>query len=122
MRRFNAFLKGTLTMSDDYNGWKNFETWTFRCYLDNDASTATFWGDEAKRCYREAVAEKHFTRDEVAAFALRDLMQESLEEQVAKAVDAEKHPMVAQLLNGAASEVNVFEVAKNWIEAWKDQA
>lgn len=95
------------TEPNDYNGWSNYETWVVSLWMDNDAK---------QYLQNRALAEKHLVaykwdrQDAAVAFA-KDLRQQTED----AAPDYLKGPYV-DLLNGALSSVDYFEIAQNWVD------
>ncbi len=66
---------------DDYQGWKNYETWAVALWLDNDRASYEYCRDEARRHRRDAadcpqVKEGTWTPQEAARFNLADSLCE----------------------------------------------
>lgn len=93
-----------------YNGWTNWETWAtnlhFDCSFEEDAQT----------CYDESEADETFSREEKAAFALAERIQETVTE-FATSEGYDKNLFVQEIINGFLSSVNWYEVAKGYIES-----
>lgn len=97
-------------MSNDtkYNGWTNYETWNLKLWMDNDEGSYRYWQEVAQECYDDAQADKTFTREENAAFALTDRLKEETEESMPE-VDG----FFGDVMRAAVSEVNWHEIAEN---------
>lgn len=99
-----------------YNGWTNWETWSFNLHWDDAFS------EDAQRAYDEAESDSTFTREENAAFLLADCIKEIAEETIDS---AENKPSLwtQDIINGYMSEVNFHEIARHYIdEVEKEQA
>ena len=90
-----------------YNGWHNYETWLFNLWYDNA------WEDDAQRCWDEAEADDTFTREENAAFALKDSIEGFAEEFATEGVP--EAGFIADLVRASMQEVNFLEIAKHYI-------
>jgi hypothetical protein len=44
--RYRMMIKGDKMA--DYNGWKNYETWNLKLWLDNDQDTYHYWQHAAR--------------------------------------------------------------------------
>ena len=94
-----------------YNGWKNYETWNVKLWLDNDQGTYTEVTDHATEAVEEGT--------EVYQFAdwLKDYVEETFFPE-----DQEPSGMAADLLNAAKSEVDWFEIAEAYLNDAKEEA
>lgn len=119
-------------MSDKtYNGWTNYETWTVNLYMDNEPGTADAWRLIARSLYRAAEPSRLFTKREEACFKFEDVLKARYQEWIDLAADSlrlriqpsgchlppEIRDTVAQLLTGAAEEINWRELARNWMDS-----
>lgn len=105
-------------MADDktYNGWKNYETWNAKLWMDNDEGSYRYWCERADEAYGNAEASQNFTREEQAALDLADQLEQEFDD------DAEENGMLpklngmyADLMNAALSEINWHEIAEHMI-------
>ena len=87
----------------EYNGWHNYETWLVALWLDNDGY-AEILRDEAAKYVR-------LNQDPTTELA--DSMKERMQESNPLGDQAS---FWADLLNGALSEVNWFEIASHYID------
>lgn len=65
-----------------YNGWKNYETWNYKLWLDNDQGTQEYWAEQARNCWDNAKEEKYLTRKDNAIYELSELLKADVEENV----------------------------------------
>ena len=96
-----------------YNGWKNYETWVTKLWMDNDEAGQNLqreWVGTAKNTPKNEV----WTREETTRFTLADLMKEYVEDNSPLEGDAS---MYTDLLKAAMSEVNWEEIAGNILES-----
>ncbi len=88
-----------------YEGWTNYETWSVKLLIDNDQGSQEYWHDVAVKYCEDGNREDNFY---------------SLSKQL-KAEHEDNNPLsykcdiYSQLLQGAMSEVNWYEVAENII-------
>lgn len=94
--------------SNEYNGWTNYETWAVNLWMDNEQGSQEYWHGEAKRILDSDELRDHESQIAALADSLKEQHEESLPELTGFAAD---------LLNGAMSEVNWYEIAKHLIEA-----
>ncbi len=44
-----------------YNGWKNYETWSVKLWIDNDQGSEQYWNEVAQEVWEESAASaQHF--------------------------------------------------------------
>lgn len=107
-----------------YNGWTNYETWAVALWWDNDEGSYSLrqeaWREICSRDLdtRQALsvartrrrAQEYTRQAQLSAFA--DWLKETTEE---NAPDLGA-TLYGDLLRAAFSEVNWYEIAKNWTE------
>jgi len=104
-------------MSDKtYNGWTNYETWNVALHIGNEEYSYRYWEQEQSEvCYREAVEnDTDSNREEWESSAVSELADRLKTEFVDNAPVLDG--CYGDLLSGALSEVNWYEIAKNYIE------
>lgn len=115
----------------EYNGWYNYETWIVNLWMDNEQGTQAFWLEQAKESIETAIDTttpdgKPFslTPEERAAITLAQEIQDYHETRAADMLEAAESSatFLADLLNGALSEVNWHEIAAHWIDTAKQEA
>lgn len=79
-----------------YNGWSTYETWLVNLWLTNDAKDADL-----------IASVKEIETDYEAKEILKDYVEEMVDFQGITG-------LFADLLRGALSEVNWYEIVKNW--------
>lgn len=102
-------------MADDkrYNGWKNYETWLVGLWLDNDQGSYSYWDERAREVYSMASATKYSSRRDVASSNLAKEIQDNVEE----TNPLPSSGLYTDLLTGALSEVDWYEVAEHYLDA-----
>ena len=96
----------------NYQGWKNYETWNVKLWLDNDSGLQelqTEWLETAKNTPIKSVV---WTKEENTRFILADLIKDFVEENNPLANDAS---MFTDLLQSAIGNVDWNEIAENII-------
>lgn len=97
-----------------YNGWKNYETWCVALWIDND---------EGSYNYALELARDHCDQDpydlgvEGPISSLSDALKAWIEEMNPL---NDTSTMFTDLLNAALSEVDWYEIAKNYLEETKE--
>ena len=93
-----------------YNGWRNYETWAVKLWMDNEEPSYRYWRDRTREVYEDSAAERSFTKEERAAFTLADVRKAEHEESL-----PELAGFAADLLNAAFGEVDWYEIAQSLI-------
>ena len=93
-----------------YNGWRNYETWAVKLWMDNDESSYRRWNDEARTAYERVEARDTFTREESAALVLMSILKSEHE---ADMPDVEG--VYGDLLLAAMSEIDWYAIAQHMI-------
>lgn len=97
-------------MSDTYNGWTNRETWLYGLWFDGDSDA-----ELAQSIYDDASANEYSTREQVARYELADALKRNFEEYIEQETQGNSG-MIADLLSGAVSNINWYEIAENLLE------
>lgn len=102
-------------MADNrYNGWRNYETWNVKLWIDNDEGSYHYWQDRAQEIFDDAdECDDTFSKSDSARLALADALKDEIDEQGAPDLGA---CMYADLLNAALSEVDWMEIADALLE------
>ena len=89
-------------MSNDktYNGWSNYETWLVNLWIQNEQDLYSQLHDMV------------VTVDTL--FAAKELLEAWLDNEYDMYIENAPHGLFQDLLRGAISEVNWYEIAKNW--------
>ena len=102
-----------------YNGWKNYETWNVKLWIDNEQGSSEYWAEQATDVWDDARAGDAYaseTRKEGACRVLADMLKDQFEE-----AKPEVQGMWADLLNAAMSEVDWYEIAENMLEEFEEE-
>lgn len=89
-------------MSNDrtYNGWSTYETWLVNLWIQNDeALYAALHADVV---------------DATSLFDAKEVLKAWIDNEYDWFVEENSHGLFQDLLKGALSEVNWYEIAKNW--------
>ena len=98
----------TNTEEKGYNGWKNYETWLVALWINNDQGTQETVLDMAREC----------SGNEHERYDLSHQLKDWIEEMNPLNENAD---LFADLLNAALSEVDWYEIAKNFLHDIKEQ-
>lgn len=107
--------------TEKYNGWTNYETWAVNLHIGNDQGSYEYWQkSQAEESYQDVVEgdQKDGNREswtEDAATELADRMKTEFTDEGACPL-LKGSSVYTDLLNAALSEVNWYEIAKNYIE------
>lgn len=96
-----------------YNGWTNYETWVVNLWMDNEKGQQDYWIEEVQMALKQDNPVLHF------ADRLKDEHEAAVQQMLDDSVHYKQGPM-ADLLNGALSEVNWREIAQHWIDDHRD--
>jgi hypothetical protein len=104
-------------MSDKkgYNGWTNYETWNLALWIDNEQGSYNYWRERARESLAGQNSETREARVSDAAVDLADELKGETEDNAPKL-----EGFYGDILGAAISEVNWYEIAKNWIEEIAD--
>ncbi len=103
----------------DYNGWKNYETWNVKLWIDNEQGSSEYWAEQASEAWETGEYKRAYssqTRKESASCILADRLKDEFEE-----AQPEVTGMWADLLNAAMSEVDWYEIAENMLEEFEEE-
>ena len=103
------------TKTEAYQGWKNYETWAVKLWLDNDEAGQGLQADLLKQA-QDTPKNKYWTREETTRFTLADLLKEAMTD--ANPLN-DTATVWTDLLNSALENVDWHEIAENIIEADK---
>lgn len=107
-----------MTTDNRYNGWTNYETWNLALWIDNEMGSQTYWRERAIETYAHATANDTFTREDSAALDLAEELKDSIEQDAPELEPS----FYSDMLNAGISEVNWYEIARNWIDDVVDES
>lgn len=89
-------------MSNDrtYNGWSTYETWLVNLWIQNDEALHAVLHDEVMSAEN--------------LYDAKQVLQAWLDNEYDMYIEERGHGLFQDLLKGALSEVNWYEIAKNW--------
>lgn len=103
-----------------YNGWKNYETWAVKLWLDNDEGTYNYMRTRAGEVLEEHTDEGTVD-DSGFRIAFADFLKEYHDEQLEE-IMPENSGVFTDLLRGALSDVDWFEIADAYLSDAKEAA
>jgi hypothetical protein len=98
----------------EYNGWYNYETWNFALWFtpedfaeDMESIVKDYVrADDAASCLSDA---------DYQVLQFSDFLKDWFDDYIFESVPDVGSPVVADLLNGAVSEINFQDVSENWM-------
>jgi hypothetical protein len=96
-----------MSKENTYNGWTNYETWLVNIWVDND---------EKLYFMKKHIINNHDWTNKACELSL--LLQETFEKQADNT--GLEVGLMSDLLNGALSAVNWYELAEHYITDFKD--
>jgi len=94
---------------EGYNGWKNYETWDVKLWIDNEESDYEYWHERAKEIREE--------EEEYPILSLADEMKEFYDENN----PLPEAGVYTDLLNAALGEVDWYEIAEHIMEEIEEE-
>ena len=97
-----------------YNGWRNYETWVFKLWIDNDRTSYEYWREIVSDVKETVKASEYLTKEEEEEVKeLENLLKNWIEE---------NNPLIdqpclyADLMNAAINEIDFKEIAESLIK------
>ena len=100
-----------------YNGWKNYETWNVKLWIDNEQGSQNYWDERATEIYKESKKSEYLTKKEEARRTLSDELKDYFEENNPLSDQASTY---SDLLGSALDNVDWREIAENLLEEKKE--
>jgi hypothetical protein len=93
----------------DYNGWKNYETWNLKLWLDNDQDTYHYWQHAAREAFGMGDVEK-------AKRTLAEQLETHITEDAPQLTG-----FYSDILNASIREVAYWEIAESMLEDLQEE-
>lgn len=110
------------TMTETYNGWKNYPTWNVNLWLSNDEGlynvTCQVTRDALEDADGHSNVPKIWSQDQANRFTVADRLKDFVRDELAPDLGAS---FAADLLGYALDEVDWDEIANAWIETVSEQ-
>lgn len=114
----------TPTEDNTYQGWKNYETFSIKLYIDNEREQHEFWTEQTAflmspqgyEAHKDRFDTKLFNAEDIAKFALDEQLKEYFEKKTPTYI---KEPF-STLLQGALDSVYWYEIAEELINTYKE--
>lgn len=104
-----------------FNGWKNYEGWVTKLWLDNDEGTYLYWREATSAAAEEAATCSQVLRGAwTAEEAARIILADRLKREIYDAAPDLGASLFADLLNAALSEVDWYEIADSLLDDHAD--
>ena len=105
-------------MSEKHNGWANYETFIVYTWMNNEQAFQRMFMNMWKESYEQAGERDYFTKEEEAVIIMAERLKEHFEELMYKSCD-DIPGVLKDLLNGALSDVDWWEIAQHSTE-WSE--
>lgn len=107
--------------STRYNGWRSYETWAVKLWLDNEEPSYDYWREQAREALQQAAEMKPLyasqTKEDRARSALADYLKEEHEERAEElGLYHERMGVFGDLFRAAESEVDWYEIAGSMLD------
>lgn len=104
---------------ETYQGWTNYETWNVSLWFDNDRGMYDYWQQWIVDCC-DHLEPGELSEDmyDVLVYDLQLAMKDFVDENNPLQDDSS---MYADMLNAAISEVNWYEIAESYVDAYLDE-
>ena len=103
-------------MSEKHNGWTNYETFIVYTWMNNEPEFQRFFMNMWKESYQQAGEQEYFTKEEEAVIIMSEKLKEHFEDWMFNSCD-DIPGVFKDLLNGALSDVDWWEIASHSQEA-----
>lgn len=94
-------------MSDNYNGWSNYETWCAKLWLDNDEGLQLHMEEQAQKFLNDHQGDKDDAERDLARY---------LEDQCDEMAPSLPNSMFSDLMTMALGRIDWREIATNVLE------
>lgn len=91
-----------------YQGWKNYETWNCKLWIDNDEPTYKFWRGNAKQTWRDRNEDES---PEEQSRTARIILAKQLHNVTAEDCPQLEPSMYSDILHANLSEIDFYEIA-----------
>ena len=98
--------------NNEYNGWKNYETWCVKLWLDNDEYHQNLMLTMAEDAVRETKGDEVWKAKHALAISLQDEINEWFYD----CLDPNTHGMFYDLLSSTIGRVDFDEIAESVLE------
>lgn len=95
-----------------YNGWKNYETWAVKLWIDNDQGQQEFYDEQAEQVLKRARKTQVLTKQEAAIYEFANMLKADH-----KANMPEVNGVWSDLLQSAIDSVSWDEISRSIIES-----
>lgn len=101
-----------MTHNNTYNGWMNWETWLVNLWIKNDEPSYRYWRAQARWHWEFAIVALEADPNHRATLDLADQLKDEINDQA----PTQTSDLFADLIDGALSEVNWWEIAEPMIQ------
>ena len=108
-------------MADRYNGWRNYETWNLKLWIDNDQGLYAHWQEAARVAFDHTSGDDDIaTRKAEASEALTEALESDTRENAPEAYESSATGFYGDMLSAAIGAVDYREIAESLLEDLDD--
>lgn len=98
-----------------YNGWSNYETWSWKLWLDNDQGTYEYWQERIRELIDQTEPEFDWqTKADAVRYALAGELENDCDN-MQEAAGIEISEPFADILSAGLSRIDWHEIAENML-------
>ncbi len=107
-----------MTEDTTYQGWKNYETWAVKLWMDNEEPSQRYWEEVTDETLANPpIGNEFISAERKLVHELADQLKEEHEEAMPDTGD-----VFSDLLGAAMTEVDWYEIAESLITDAKERA
>lgn len=101
-------------MSEDYNGYTNYETWAVALHIDNDQYFSDLINTQVKEICENATGNEILSVEVSARYDVSQFLKEQIQEFMG--IDDMENGLALDLLNAAISQIDWYDLARHYMQ------